>query len=251
MDDTLAHELQRHVRVRRRRQHHVDRAVPAHPALPAPGLPPARSGRSAAAPRNSVLTAGNPSISGSQWDVGLSRATTGGRVANLTFSFGLRYETQTNIDDWRDFAPRIGVAWAPGATGKNPKPKTVLRAGFGMFYDRFSLQNTLTRSATTAWCSSSTWSPCRISSPNVPPLASLGGAAATQTIQQVSANLRAPYYYAIGDGGGAAIAAQHHAGGHLHEFAWAAHAALRGHQRAAARHSGSSVFPLGTRIPSS
>jgi len=27
---------------------------------------------------------------------------------------GLRYETQTNIHDWRDLAPRLAFAWAPG-----------------------------------------------------------------------------------------------------------------------------------------
>src|ERR1051325_9694022 len=56
---------------------------------------------------------------------------------------GLRYETQTNIHDWRDFAPRIGIAWAPGAHAARSKAKTVVRAGFGMFYDRFSLSNTI------------------------------------------------------------------------------------------------------------
>ena len=54
---------------------------------------------------------------------------------NLTLSLGMRYETQTNIHDRRDFAPRVGVAWAPGAA-KNGRQKTVIRAGFGMFYDR-------------------------------------------------------------------------------------------------------------------
>ena len=55
---------------------------------------------------------------------------------NLTVSLGLRYETQTNISDWRDFAPRIGVAWAPGARGGR-QPKTVIRGGSGFFYTRF------------------------------------------------------------------------------------------------------------------
>jgi hypothetical protein len=50
-------------------------------------------------------------------------------------SYGLRYETQNVIDDHKDFAPRIGLAWGL-ARGKNT-PKTVLRAGFGIFYDRF------------------------------------------------------------------------------------------------------------------
>lgn len=59
-------------------------------------------------------------------------------------SLGLRYETQNNIPDWRDFAPRIGMAWAPGRASGKSRSKNVIRAGFGVFYDRFSLANTLT-----------------------------------------------------------------------------------------------------------
>ena len=56
---------------------------------------------------------------------------------NVTVSYGLRFETQNNFPDKSDFAPRIGLAWGIGGSAKNP-PKTVLRAGIGMFYDRFS-----------------------------------------------------------------------------------------------------------------
>jgi hypothetical protein len=54
---------------------------------------------------------------------------------NLTISLGLRYEWQTLVSDNRDIAPRFGFAWAPGKA-KNGRQKTVLRGGFGMFYDR-------------------------------------------------------------------------------------------------------------------
>lgn len=56
---------------------------------------------------------------------------------NLTVSYGLRFETQNHLANTVDFAPRLGVAWGIGGNAKNP-PKTVLRAGFGMFYDRFT-----------------------------------------------------------------------------------------------------------------
>jgi hypothetical protein len=56
---------------------------------------------------------------------------------NVTLSYGLRFETQNNFADKSDFAPRIGLAWGIGGSAKNP-PKTVLRAGFGMFFDRFT-----------------------------------------------------------------------------------------------------------------
>jgi outer membrane receptor protein involved in Fe transport len=75
---------------------------------------------------------------------------------NLTLSLGLRFETQTNIHDWHDWAPRVGFAWAPGQSKNNPRPKTVFRGGFGIFYDRVSEQTSRPRSATTAFCSSNT-----------------------------------------------------------------------------------------------
>lgn len=57
--------------------------------------------------------------------------------SNITLSTGLRYETQNNLGDHADFAPRIGIAWGLGG-GKNKSPKTVLRGGYGIFYDRFT-----------------------------------------------------------------------------------------------------------------
>src|SRR5229473_1810617 len=55
---------------------------------------------------------------------------------NLTLSGGLRFETQNAIHDHADWAPRLGFAWGIG-NGKSA-PKSVLRGGFGLFYDRFS-----------------------------------------------------------------------------------------------------------------
>jgi hypothetical protein len=57
---------------------------------------------------------------------------------NVTLSYGVRYESQNNLGDHADFAPRLGVAWGVDGNGKNKSPKTVVRAGFGIFYDRFT-----------------------------------------------------------------------------------------------------------------
>lgn len=57
----------------------------------------------------------------------------------LTFSYGLRWETQNEIHDKSDFAPRLYLAYAIG-NGKG-KPKTVVRAGYGWFYQRFTIPN--------------------------------------------------------------------------------------------------------------
>jgi hypothetical protein len=56
---------------------------------------------------------------------------------NVTVSYGLRFETQNNFSNKADFAPRLGFAWGIGGSAKKA-PKTVLRAGFGLFYDRFT-----------------------------------------------------------------------------------------------------------------
>src|SRR5580700_5850857 len=56
---------------------------------------------------------------------------------NITLSLGARFEAQNEISDHDDWAPRLGFAWGIGGRGKTP-PKTVLRAGFGIFYDRFN-----------------------------------------------------------------------------------------------------------------
>ena len=90
-----------------------------------------------------TLSAGQPALTVQQTDVALSYADDWRVRPNLTVSLGLRYEAQTNIHDRTDFAPRFSTAWAPGAkAGK--AGKTVLRAGWGMFYDRIPLSVTQT-----------------------------------------------------------------------------------------------------------
>ena len=61
------------------------------------------------------IAAGNPYLALGQVDVGAYVGDDWRVRPNVTLSLGLRYETQTNIRDARDFAPRFGFAWAPGA----------------------------------------------------------------------------------------------------------------------------------------
>jgi hypothetical protein len=49
---------------------------------------------------------------------------------NLTLSPGVRYEVQTHVRDYNNVGPRVGVTWAPFASGQ-----TTLRASAGLFYD--------------------------------------------------------------------------------------------------------------------
>ena len=111
---------------------------------------------------------------------------------NFTLNLGLRYETQTNLHDWRDFAPRLAFAWAPGGSGQK-RAKTVLRAGFGIFYDRFALANTLAAQRFNGVVQQQLVVPNPDFFPNVPSPATLAGFQSTQVIQEVGANVRAPY----------------------------------------------------------
>ncbi len=111
---------------------------------------------------------------------------------NLTLNLGFRYETQTNIHDGRDFAPRVAFAWAPGASNKAPS-KTVIRGGFGMFYDRFALGNTLTADRFNGIVQQQYVVTNPDFFPDLPSLATLAGSRASQTIWEKDAHLRAPY----------------------------------------------------------
>ena len=93
-------------------------------------------------PTQFSLNAGPSAFSAQQFDAGLFAQDDWRVKPNFTLSAGMRYEFQTNVADKSDPAPRIAVSWAPGAkAGKSSK--TVLRGGWGIFYDRFSLNNFL------------------------------------------------------------------------------------------------------------
>ncbi len=78
----------------------------------------------------------NATVSARSTDVGLYAEDDWKIRTNWTFSYGIRFETQNYIHDKADFAPRLSTAYGLGK-------KTVLRAGFGIFYDRFMLGNEL------------------------------------------------------------------------------------------------------------
>jgi hypothetical protein len=137
------------------------------------------------------ISAGVPGLAVHQEDVGVYAGDDWHIRPNVTLSTGLRYETQTNIHDWFDFAPRIAVAWAPTASPKNPRPKTVLRFGFGTFYDRFPLASVLAAHRFNGVLQQQ----YVVTNPDFFPLIpSLGGLQGTpQVVQELSRNLRAPY----------------------------------------------------------
>ena len=89
-----------------------------------------------------TITVGDPEARASQVDFGGYILNDWRVRPNLTLSMGLRYETQSNIGSNFNFAPRVSFAWSPGAGGAR-QPKTVVRGGFGIFYDRVNESLTL------------------------------------------------------------------------------------------------------------
>ena len=138
------------------------------------------------------VNAGNPEIAGHQIDVGAFFGDDWKLRPNLTLNAGVRYEAQTNISDLHDWAPRIGLAWAPGGTAKK-QPKTVIRAGFGVFYDRFSVNNTLSARRYNGIVQQQYVVTNPDFFPSIPSIAALAGMQTKQVIQEVDSKLRAPY----------------------------------------------------------
>jgi len=106
---------------------------------------------------------------------------------NITLSGGLRFETQNGIHDHADWAPRLGFAWGLGGGGKNA-PKTVLRGGVGLFYDRFTEDLILNAARLNGVTQQEYVVPDPTTYPNPPPLT-----ATTQAIYQINSGLHAPY----------------------------------------------------------
>ena len=90
------------------------------------------------------INSGNPFADVSQTDYGVYVQDDWRVRSNITVSYGLRYETQTNTHSRYDFAPRVAVAWSPGAANSAKPPKMVIRFGTGFFYNRFGEGQTLT-----------------------------------------------------------------------------------------------------------
>lgn len=89
------------------------------------------------------LSSGDPEAGVTQTDTGLYVQDDWRIRPNLTMGIGLRYEYQTNTHSPLNFAPRVFMAWSPGAANSARPPSMVIRVGAGVFYNRFNESNTL------------------------------------------------------------------------------------------------------------
>lgn len=137
-------------------------------------------------PSQFSIVQGEPASVLRQTDVGFWVQEDWRMRSNLSLSVGLRWEAQNHIHDWHDFAPRVGLAWMPR------HGKTLVRAGAGIFYDRFGeglvlqamrfdgrTQRQMIVDDPGFW-------------PDVPPGAGLDQLHLPQTIRQISRDMRAP-----------------------------------------------------------
>ena len=114
---------------------------------------------------------------------------------NLNLSLGLRYDAQSNIKRKFNLVPRIAFGYAPRVSSDG-KTNTVIRGGFGIFFDRVSenliLQANHFNNGLEQQFISSDPNILGIF-PAVPPLALLANSTASSTSIQVAPDLQLPY----------------------------------------------------------
>jgi len=125
----------------------------------------------------------------------------------LTLSGGLRWEMQNHTADHSDGAPRAAFAYALDGHKDKKQAKTVLRGGYGFFYDRFQTSSLMSlerfNNSGNSQTQISITNPTCFDPNNLSNisggLASCGtGTAATPEIYQISPSYRSPYMEQFG-----------------------------------------------------
>lgn len=132
----------------------------------------------------------------------------------LTFSFGLRWDSESILDDRDNLSPRVSIAWDPfGGNERQTSQwiaqpgKTVVRGGFGIFYNRALLRTiddfSLGRSTTILDSNISPEILSRVRFPN--PISDQGliekfGLSETAFLRRISPELEIPYTIQSGVG---------------------------------------------------
>jgi len=161
----------------------------------------------AGTPSQLSIVSGSPSAQLSFADVGLFAEDDWKLRPNLTLSYGLRFESQSAISNKANFAPRLGLSWGLGRA--KSAPKTVLRLGYGIFYDRFTSDLVLQAQRLNGVTQQQAIYTATASDPIICPAFAAGSypiglppsflasactlPAAASTVYQISPNLHAPY----------------------------------------------------------
>ena len=186
-----------------------------------------------------TINAGTAELAVHQLDVGIFAGDEWRVRPNLTLNLGLRYETQTNIHDWRDLAPPTRVCVGARRRRAEARENRAARR-LRHFYDRFALGNTLAARRFNGVVQQQFVVPnpdffptCRLAS-HVVGFPIRHRRQSVQAIRTISSRIRAPYIAAVRRHLGAAVAGQHHHGGDLYQLARRSPLSLGRYQRAAA-----------------
>lgn len=142
------------------------------------------------------IAGGNPRAQVKQMDFGTFWQDDWRVRPNFTLSLGIRYEAQTNVANNLNFAPRIAFAWSPGGEAQIDQPATVVRGGFGIFYERLNEFLTLQANRFNSINQQQfiVTDPSILDSfPTVPSVEALAGFTARQTTWRVADDIRSPY----------------------------------------------------------
>ncbi len=156
------------------------------------GMTPAQIRAAGGGADQFLIVTGNPLTDITFADIGIYAEDDWRVRPNLSLSLGLRYETQNEINDRADFAPRVSVAWGIGG-GQSGQPKMVLRAGTGLFYDRFG-RNLIMRARRLNGLNLVQFVvPQPDFYPNIPDPATIAANLIQPTIYQIDSGLNSPY----------------------------------------------------------
>jgi outer membrane receptor for ferrienterochelin and colicin len=75
---------------------------------------------------------GDPLITYNNYEFGMYVTDEVKLTKTVMLDYGVRYEAETHLSDYNNFAPRANLTWAPFKNNR-----TTVRAGFGIFYDWF------------------------------------------------------------------------------------------------------------------
>jgi hypothetical protein len=167
--------------------------------------PPTQAG--GCVPSKLTYTSGPQAFQGNVYDAALFFQDDWKFNKYLTLSGGLRWESQNHTADHNDWAPRVAFAYALDGHKKGSVSKTVLRGGFGFFYDRFQVGSLMSLEMLNNTAKSQTQ--ISINNPDCFNATSLSnitggvaacgsGAALTPEIYQISPTYRAPYMEQLG-----------------------------------------------------
>ncbi len=154
-----------------------------------------------ARPAQFTLSAGEPEAKVSRTDFSPFVQDDWRLRPNLTISLGLRYDWQSRVESGLNFAPRLAFAWSPGSGGQGQQQQTVIRGGFGIFYNTLSESLILQAERFNGLnqrqflvTSTTPGGPAILDLfPVVPSVATLEAFAVAQTVRRLAPDLQTPY----------------------------------------------------------